>query len=109
MKDALPSWLRSTFIAMADAPLTNFKSINGEVLTYATAIFLGIGAAQGWIPNDKDWLVYAWLGFLASKVGFAVAGVAVKRATYQPSPPGVQDVEDTAATTPTPPPTEQKG
>ena len=103
-QDALPRWLRTLYIATSDAPLTNIKSINGELLTYATALFLGIGLAQGWIPDSKDWLVYAWLGFLAGKIGFAVAGAGIKRATYIPSPPATQDVEDTAATTATPVP-----
>lgn len=100
--DALPRWLRRIFIAISDAPLTNFKSVNGEILTYATFILLVL--AEVFALPLRDWLVYAWLGFLAGKVGFAVAGAAVKRATYKPSPPGSLDVEDIAATTPTPDP-----
>lgn len=103
-QDALPRWLRTVFIATSDAPLTNIKSINSEILTYATAIFLAVGLAKGLIPNDKDWLVYAWFAFLGGKIGFAMGGAALKRATYIPSPPNTPDVEDAAATTATPSP-----
>lgn len=103
-QDALPRWLRTVFIAINDAPFTNIKSMNSEILTYATAIFLAVGLARGLIPNDKDWLVYAWFAFLSGKIGFAMGGAALKRATYIPSPPNTPDAEDVAATTATPPP-----
>jgi hypothetical protein len=102
--DALPRWLRILFIAVSDAPMTNIKSINGEILTYATAAFMAAVLVLPVDIKDKDWLVYAWLGFLSGKVGFAFAGAWAKRATFKESPPAGQDIEDVAATTPTPPP-----
>lgn len=101
-QDALPRWLRTTFIAISDAPFTNIKSANGEILTYAT--FGLIALAEIFAVPLREWLIYAWLGFLAGKVGFAMAGAGWKRETYKPSPPASQDIEDVAATTPTPPP-----
>lgn len=103
-QDALPRWLRILFIAFADAPMTNIKSINGEILTYATAAFMAAVLVLPVDIKEKDWLVYAWLAFLSGKVGFAMAGAGIKRATYKESPPASQDVEDAAATTPTPAP-----
>lgn len=101
-QDALPRWLRTMFIATSDAPMTNFKSANGEILTYATFGLLALAEIFGVVL--REWLVYAWLGFLAGKVGFAMAGAGWKRETYKPSPPASQDIEDVAATTPTPAP-----
>jgi len=103
-QDALPRWLRILYIAFADAPMTNIKSINGEILTYATAAFIAAVLVLPVDIKDKDWLVYAWLAFLSGKVGFAMAGAGIKRATYKGAPPAAPDIEDVAATTPTPSP-----
>jgi quinol-cytochrome oxidoreductase complex cytochrome b subunit len=101
-KDALPSWLRTTFIAMADAPLTNLKSLNALLLVNATALFLFVGA---WFQVKLDQaMIDSWLIFLSGLIGFAVAGAGIKRATYKPMPPSPPDIEDVAATTATPKP-----
>jgi hypothetical protein len=100
--DALPLWLRRAFIAINDAPWTNIKSMNTEILTYGTAVFLVIAAVRQVTIEEN--ILYAWLAFLLGKVTASVAGSGIKRATYIPSPPATQDVEDAAATTPTPPP-----
>jgi hypothetical protein len=102
MKDALPSWLRTLFIAISDAPMTNFRILNSEILTYLTAAFLFVAALMQ-VTIDVGVLGW-WLGFLAAKGGWAMGGAWAKRATYKPSPPASQDIEDVAATTPTPPP-----
>lgn len=101
-RDALPRWLRVFFIAISDAPWTNIKSMNTEVLSYGTAFFLAISAMRQ--VELQENILYAWLAFLLGKVTASVAGSGIKRATYIPSPPATQDVEDVAATTPTPPP-----
>lgn len=102
IQDALPSWLRTIFIAISDAPWTNIKSMNGEILTYGTAVFLVIAAIKE--VKIEQGILDAWLLFLAGKIGFAMGGAAIKRATFKPSPPATQDVEDAAATTGTPKP-----
>lgn len=100
--DALPRWLRTVFIAINDAPWTNVKSMNTEILSYGTAFFLVIAAVKQVTIEEN--ILYAWLAFLMGKVTASVAGSGIKRATYKPSPPNTQDIEDTAATTPTPAP-----
>lgn len=101
-QDALPGWLRTVFIAINDAPWTNVKSMNTEILTYGTAFFLVIAAVKQ--VSIEENILYAWLAFLMGKVTASVAGSGIKRATYKPSPPNTQDIEDTAATTATPSP-----
>lgn len=101
-EDALPRWLRTLFIAVSDAPMTNFRILNSEILTYLTALFLFVAALMQ-VTIDEGVLGW-WLGFLAAKGGWAMGGAWAKRATYKPSPPASQDIEDVAATTPTPGP-----
>lgn len=101
-QDALPRWLRTLFIAINDAPWTNVKSMNTEILTYGTAFFLVVAAVKQVTIEEN--ILYAWLAFLMGKVTASVAGSGIKRATYKPSPPNTQDVEDAAATTATPVP-----
>lgn len=101
-QDALPRWLRTVFIAINDAPWTNVKSMNTEILSYGTAAFLAIAAMREVTINEN--ILFAWLAFLLGKVTASVAGSGIKRATYIPSPPATQDVEDAAATTATPRP-----
>lgn len=101
-QDALPRWLRTLFIAINDAPWTNVKSMNTEILSYGTAAFLAIAAMKA-VPINEN-VLFAWLAFLLGKVTASVAGSGIKRATYKASPPNTQDVEDAAATTPTPAP-----
>ena len=101
-KDALPGWLRTLYIAIADMPLTNVKSLNAIVLVNATALFLFVGA---WFQVKLDQaMMDSWLIFLSGLIGFAVAGAGIKRATYKPMPPTPPDVEDVQATTATPKP-----
>jgi hypothetical protein len=100
--DALPSWLRTAFIAIADAPMTNIKSLNAIILVNATALFLFVGA---WFQVKIDQaMMDSWLIFLSGLIGFAVAGAGIKRATYKPMPPTPPDAEDVQATTATPKP-----
>lgn len=99
-QDALPRWLRTTFIAVSDAPMTNFRILNTEILSYLTAGFLFAAALMQVKIEEGIW--WAWLGYLAAKGGWAMGAAWAKRATYIPSPPATQDIEDTAATTPTP-------
>lgn len=101
-KDALPVWLRTVFIGINDAPWTNIKSMNTEVLSYGTAAFLVVAAVKQVTIEEN--ILYAWLAFLLGKVTASVAGSGIKRATYIPSPPNTPDAEDVAATTATPPP-----
>lgn len=101
-QDALPRWLRTVFIAVNDAPWTNVKSMNTEILSYGTAFFLVIAAVRQVTIEEN--ILYAWLAFLLGKVTASVAGSGIKRATYIPSPPNTPDAEDVAATTPTPAP-----
>lgn len=101
-KDALPSWLRTIYIAINDAPFTNIKSLNALMLADGTALFLVIAAVRDVKVNQG--VLDAWLIFLAGMIGFAMVGAGVKRATYIPSPPNTPDAEDVAATTPTPSP-----
>lgn len=101
-EDALPKWLRTLFIAISDAPLTNIKSLNALALTNGTALFLFIAALRD-VKIDQA-VLDSWLIFLAGMIGFAVAGAGIKRATYKPMPPTPPDVEDAQATTATPPP-----
>lgn len=101
-QDALPGWLRTVFIAINDAPWTNVKSMNTEILTYGTAFFLVVAAVRQVTIEEN--ILYAWLAFLMGKVTASVAGSGIKRATYIPSPPNTPDIEDTAATTATPTP-----
>lgn len=101
-KDALPRWLRTIFIAVNDAPWTNIKSMNTEILSYGTAGWLAIASFFQVEINEN--ILYGWLAFLLGKVTASVAGSGIKRATYKASPPATQDIEDTAATTATPAP-----
>lgn len=101
-KDALPSWLRTLYIAVADLPTTNFKILNSEILSYLTGAFLFVAALMQ-VTIDLGVLGW-WLGFLAAKGGWAMGGAWAKRATYKPMPPTPPDAEDVQATTPTPKP-----
>jgi len=101
-KDALPSWLRTCFIAISDAPFTNIKSLNALLLVNGTAAFLFVASTRA-VKIDQG-VLDAWLVFLGSLMGLAVVGAGVKRATYKPTPPTPPDAEDVAATTATPKP-----
>ena len=100
--DALPHWLRTLFIAIADMPMTNVKSLNALFLTNGTALFLFVAAWRRVEINQG--IMDSWLIFLAGLIGFAVAGAGIKRATYKPMPPTPPDAEDVQATTATPSP-----
>lgn len=99
-QDALPSWLRTLYIAISDAPMTNIKTLNALVLVNGTAAFLVV-AAFSQAKVDAS-LFDGWLIFLGSMLGISTLGMIGKRATYQP--PNPPDAEEVAATTATPKP-----
>ncbi len=71
--------LQLFYLAVERAPMTNIKSMNGEILTYLTAAFLAIAAIMKWTIDEP--ILYAWLAFLAGKIGFAMGGAWAKRVT----------------------------
>lgn len=75
----LPRKLALFYLAVERAPMTNFKSLNGEVLAYGTATFLALASIFKWSIDEN--ILYAWLFFLAGKIGFAMGGALGKRVT----------------------------
>lgn len=91
----LPQWLRTIFLAVAEAPWTNIKQLNAMIMDWATAAFLAVSAMLGYKLEEA--VLYAWLAFLAGLNGFAMIAAGWKRETFKSSPPNKPDVEDAAA------------
>jgi hypothetical protein len=99
--DALPRWLRVTYIAIAEYPSTNGIKVNALILVYATGAFLALASMLG--SEISEGTLSLWLGLLVAMLGVGAWQQNRKWEQFKPAQPDVENIaatQGTAAATP---------
>lgn len=106
-QDALPRWLRTSYIAISEWPRTNSITLTGIGMFIATGVFLAVASMRA--AEISEGLLVIHYSAVLAVMGIGNWAESIKRRLPYPTPPAPVDAENVAATTGTPAPTLTKG